>query len=120
MRTTAKHIDKVYAACLLDIRLFLISCCFAFCSATRLCMIWAYSFCDSNQLSSPSFKFHDKTHRSILRRLGSTTLECDPVALVLETLRGDQTLDTWSLGVRFGAFFLWLDFTANNVAADLR
>jgi hypothetical protein len=49
-----------------------------------------------------------------------TALECDPVTLVLETLRGDQTLDLRSLGVYFLALALGLDFTTNDELANLQ
>ena len=39
---------------------------------------------------------------------------------MLETLRGDQTLDAGRLGVGFLAFALGLDFTADDEFADLR
>lgn len=48
-----------------------------------------------------------------------TALECDAVALVLETLRSNQALDARSLGVRLLALGLWLDLTADNKLADL-
>ena len=38
---------------------------------------------------------------------------------MLETLRGDQTLDLRSFGVRFLALALGLDFTTNDEFADL-
>lgn len=41
------------------------------------------------------------------------------MALVLETLGSDQTLDLGSLGVRLGALLLGLDLATNNVLADL-
>ena len=47
-------------------------------------------------------------------------LECDPVTLVLETLRGDQTLDLRSLGVWLLALALGLDFTTNDELANLQ
>ena len=48
-----------------------------------------------------------------------TALECDPVALVLQTLGSDEALDTGSLGVWLLALALWLDFTTDNELADL-
>ena len=42
------------------------------------------------------------------------------MTLMLETLRGDQTLDAGGLGVGFLAFALGLDFTADDEFADLR
>lgn len=41
------------------------------------------------------------------------------MALVLETLGSDQTLDLGSLGVRLLALTLRLDFSSNDVLADL-
>ncbi len=42
------------------------------------------------------------------------------MALVLETLRSDETLDAGSLGVGFLAFSLGLDFATDDELADLR
>ena len=41
------------------------------------------------------------------------------MALVLETLGSDETLDARSLGVGLGTLSLGLDLTANDVLADL-
>lgn len=41
------------------------------------------------------------------------------MALVLETLRGDKSLDLGSFGVRFLALTLGLDLAANDELADL-
>ncbi len=41
------------------------------------------------------------------------------MALVLQTLRGDETLDARCLGVWLLALALWLDFTADHVLANL-
>lgn len=41
------------------------------------------------------------------------------MTLVLETLGSDETLDTRCLGVRFLAFTLGLNFTADDEFADL-
>jgi hypothetical protein len=49
-----------------------------------------------------------------------TALECDPVTLVLETLRSDQALDLGSLGVCLLALALGLDFTTNDELANLQ
>jgi hypothetical protein len=49
-----------------------------------------------------------------------TALECDPVTLVLETLRGNQTLDLGSLGVWLLALALRLDLTTNDELANLQ
>jgi len=59
------------------------------------------------------------TYGSVLGGLGLAALECDAVALVLETLGGDQTLDARSLGVRLGALLLGLDLTTDDELADL-
>ena len=48
-----------------------------------------------------------------------TTLECDSVTLVLQTLGSNQTLNLGGLGVRLLAFTLGLDFAANDEFADL-
>ena len=59
------------------------------------------------------------TYRGILARLGLAALECDSVTLVLETLRGDETLDAGGLGVGFLAFAFGLDFAADDEFANL-
>lgn len=106
-------------------RLFLISACFAFSSATRLCMICAYSFCNivSTTLPHPitwQVGFGGvETYSSILTSLSTTTLERDAVALVLQALRSDETLDAGGFGVGLRAFFLGLDFAADDEFADL-
>ena len=51
--------------------------------------------------------------------LGLAALERDAVALVLQTLGSDQTLDARSLGVRLLALALGLDLATNDVLADL-
>jgi len=56
---------------------------------------------------------------SILGSLRVATLECDTMTLVLETLRSDQTLDLWCLGVWLLSLTLWLDFTTDNKLADI-
>jgi len=56
---------------------------------------------------------------SILGSFRMTALERDPVTLVLETLRGDQTLDLGSLCVYFLALALGLDFTTNDELANI-
>jgi len=56
---------------------------------------------------------------SFLGSFRMTALECDPVTLVLETLRSDQTLDLGSLGVWLLAFALGLDFTTNDELANI-
>ena len=59
------------------------------------------------------------TYGLVLDLLGLAALEGDPVALVLETLGGDQTLDLGGLGVRLLALTLGLDLATNDVLADL-
>jgi len=56
---------------------------------------------------------------SILGALRVAALECDAVALVLQTLRSNQTLDLWCLGVWLLALTLWLNLTTDNELADL-
>ena len=60
-----------------------------------------------------------ETYGSVLGSLRAAALECDPVALVLETLGSDETLDARSLGVGLGTLSLGLDLTANDELADL-
>jgi hypothetical protein len=60
-----------------------------------------------------------QTYGLVLDLLGLAALECDPVALVLETLGGDQALDLGSLGVGLGTLLLRLDLATDNVLADL-
>lgn len=61
------------------------------------------------------------TYGGILSSLRSATLECNTVTLVLETLRGDQTLNARSLGVWLGTLLalLWLNLTTNDELANL-
>jgi hypothetical protein len=59
------------------------------------------------------------TYGLVLDLLGLAALECDPVALVLETLGSDQALDLGGLGVGLGALLLRLDLATDNVLADL-
>lgn len=61
----------------------------------------------------------NSTYGLILDLLGLAALECDSVALVLETLGSDESLDLGGLGVRLLALTLGLDLTANDVLADL-
>jgi len=56
---------------------------------------------------------------SILGSLRATALECESVALVLETLRSNKTLDLGGLGVGLCALLLGDDFTANDELADI-
>lgn len=82
-------------------------------------MIWAYSFCCVLVLVLVSRAFPFVTYGSVLGGLGLAALECDAVALVLETLGGDQTLDARSLGVGLGTLSLGLDLTTDDELADL-
>jgi len=56
---------------------------------------------------------------SILGSLGVAALERDAVALVLEALWGNKTLDLWCLGVCLLALTLWLDLAADDELADI-
>lgn len=56
---------------------------------------------------------------SFLGTLRVTTLECESMTLVLETLWGDQTLDLWCLGVDLLALTLWLNLTTDNEFTDI-
>jgi hypothetical protein len=60
-----------------------------------------------------------ETYGLVLDLLGLATLESSAVALVLETLGSDQTLDAGSLGVGLLALTLGLDLATDNVLADL-
>lgn len=60
-----------------------------------------------------------ETYGSVLGSLRAAALECDPVALVLEALRSNKTLDLGGLGVGLGALLLGLDLTADDELADL-
>jgi hypothetical protein len=60
-----------------------------------------------------------KTYSLVLDLLSLAPLEGSAVALVLETLRGDQPLDLGSLGVGLLALALGLDLAADDVLADL-
>ena len=83
----------------------------------------------SSDISSPPYAYSnlprtcgcmlEGTYRSILGGFGLAALECHSVTLVLETLRGDETLDAGGLGVGFLAFALGLDFAADDEFADL-
>lgn len=100
-----------------DALLFLASTCLAFCSDTRLCKIWAYSFCTGVSICRNIMA--RCTYGSILGGLRATALESEPVALVLETLRSDKPLNARSLGIWLGTLLLGCDFTANDELADL-
>lgn len=82
-------------------------------------MIWAYSFCDVLVFVPSLVLVSSSTYGSVLGGLGLATLECDAVALVLETLGGDQTLDARGLGVGLGTLLLGLDLTTDDELADL-
>jgi len=56
---------------------------------------------------------------SILGLLSVTALQCDAVALVLETLRSDQALDLWCLCVWLLSLSLWLNLSSNNELTDI-
>jgi hypothetical protein len=58
------------------------------------------------------------TYGSVLGRLSPSPLESDPVALVLQTLGGNQPLDLGSLGV--GLLALLGDLTADDELANLQ
>lgn len=60
-----------------------------------------------------------KTYGLVLDLLGLAALEGSTVALVLETLGGDESLDLGGLGVGGLALALGLDLAANDVLADL-
>ena len=59
------------------------------------------------------------TYGLVLDLLGLAALERNAVALVLQALGGDQTLDLGGLGVRRLALTLGLDLTSDDVLADL-
>jgi hypothetical protein len=59
------------------------------------------------------------THGSILGLLGVSSLQCDAVTLVLETLRSNQTLDLGGLGVWLLALTLRLNLATDDELADL-
>lgn len=59
------------------------------------------------------------TYRLVLDLLGLSALERNAVALVLQTLGSNQSLDLGGLGVRLLALSLGLDLTSDDVLADL-
>lgn len=63
--------------------------------------------------------FLENTHGLVLDLLGLAALESETVALVLQALGGDQSLDLGSLGVRLLALALGLDLSSDDVLADL-
>lgn len=50
----------------------------------------------------------------VLGGFGTSSLECDSVSLVLQALRGDQSLDLRGLGVGFRTFLLGDNLTSDN------
>lgn len=60
-----------------------------------------------------------RTYGLVLDLLGLAALERSAMALVLETLGSDQSLDLGRLGVRLLALTLGLDLAANDVLANL-
>lgn len=60
------------------------------------------------------------SYSCILRGFGLTPFESDSVALVLEALRCDETLDTRSFSIWFFPFSFRLYFAADDEFADLR
>jgi len=56
---------------------------------------------------------------SILGPLSITTLEGKTMTLVLKTLRGNETLDLWGLGIWLLSFTLWLNLTTDNELANI-
>ena len=59
------------------------------------------------------------TYGLVLDLLGLAALERNAVALVLQALGSDESLDLGSLGVRLLALGLGLDLTSDDVLADL-
>jgi hypothetical protein len=95
---------------------------FCFSSDTRLARSEAYSLCLSNISIHPSKSRTTQegiTHRLILTVLRTTTLERDPVTLVLEALGGHETLDLGGFAVGLLAFAFGLDFAADDERADV-
>lgn len=89
-------------------------------SVTRLARIAAYSF---YEILLAGVMYEEKidrvTYSSFLGALRVATLECESMTLVLETLRSNQTLDLWCLGVDLLALTLWLNLTTDNEFTDL-
>lgn len=73
------------------------------------------------QYSVPTllFRKYGRTYGGILGSLRAATLECDTVALVLQTLGSDQALDLGGLGVGLGTLLLGLNLAADDELADL-
>lgn len=91
----------------------------ALASATRLARTWAYSFWRNVSQGSLCTVKTGATYGLVLDLLGLAPLEGGTVALVLETLGGDQPLDAGGLGVGGLALTLGLDLSSDNVLADL-
>lgn len=60
-----------------------------------------------------------ETYGGVLGSLRAAALECDTVALVLETLGSNKTLDLGGLGVGLRALLLGLNLAADDKLADL-
>jgi hypothetical protein len=60
-----------------------------------------------------------ETYGSILSVLCAAALECNAVTLMLETLRGDETLDLGGFGIWLCALLLGLNLTTDNELANL-
>jgi hypothetical protein len=86
-------------------------------SATRLARRAWYS--DWNLISICNSHRMESTYSSVLGLLRVTALQCDAVALVLEALRSDQTLDLGRLCVWLLALSLWLNLSSDNELTDL-
>jgi hypothetical protein len=71
------------------------------------------------QYSGPMCSGCVLTYGSILGSFRAAALECDTVALVLEALGSNQTLDLGCLGVGLGALLLGLNLAADNELANL-
>ena len=84
----------------------------------RLERIWAYSLCQL-LVFERVYEWTWVTYGSILGRFRAAALECDAVALVLETLGSDQALDLGGLGVGLRALLLGLNLAADDKLADL-
>lgn len=88
-------------------------------SATRLARTWAYSFCYGILARASAIGSASETYGLVLDLLGLAALERSAVALVLQTLGSDQTLDLGRLGVGLGALLLRLNLATDDVLADL-
>jgi hypothetical protein len=71
-------------------------------------------------VSDPRVVIQGYTYGSILGRLRAAALKCDPVTLVLETLRSNQTLDLGGLGVGLRTLLLGGNLTTDDELADLQ